>query len=233
MLVPQNEGFADTTVEVWRVEPATGHRIGSHPRTTFAIDETGAFGPVRVNGRKHYELAIVRPDGGAHHFYFEPFTRSNHFVRLLSNRPGEGFAAFTQTSEASTNLVLTRMREFWGDQGAESDVVTVDGVNVMRPDTSPRTGVNLAVLTYDEELDGITDLDKGELSPFNLITFISAIDLAVEASPTGAGTVAVEEFARGSGTSTVVNVPNWPSATDFVTVQFRDDERDDRGFPHW
>lgn len=232
VLFPQNEGYGAATVEVWRVDPATGHRIGTRPRATFAIDETGSFGPVHVNGKKHYELAVVRPEGSVHHFYFEPFTRSDHFVRLNTSRPGEGIAAFLPSSDSTTNLVVTRMREFWGDQGAGSDVLAVDGENVVLPNTSPRSGVNLAVLVYDDELDGVTDLGKGELPPFNAITFLSAVDVAIPASDTGAGTVSVREEPRGSGHSTVVNVPNWPSATDSVSVQFWDADQHGRRGHH-
>lgn len=171
VLFPENVGYDGATVEVWQVDPATGHRVGSRPRASFPIDEGGQFGPVRVNGRQHYEFAIVRPSGGAHHFYVEPFVRSDHFLRLNSSRPGGPLDAIIPDSDETTNLVITRMRELWGDQGSDSDRLVIDGTDVVLPATSPRSGVNLAMFVHDDGLDGITDLGKGELFPFNLLSF--------------------------------------------------------------
>jgi pimeloyl-ACP methyl ester carboxylesterase len=231
VLFPENTGYAGSTVQVWRVDPDTGHRIGSRPRATFPIDESGDFGPVRVNGRWHYEFALVRPDEGTHHFYPEPFLRSDHFLRLNTSLPGGPLDAITPDSDGTTNLVVVRMREFWGDQGSASDQLVVDGTNVIVPATSPRAGVNLAVFVHDDGLDGITDLGKGELFPFNLLTFLTAVDVAIPASPDGSGTVSVVEEPRGSGEATLLNVPNWPSSTDAVTLQFRDTDQDVQRFP--
>jgi hypothetical protein len=122
--------------------------------------------------------------------------------------------------------VITRQREFWGDQGSASDELRIDGLNIALPNTSPRTGVNLAVFAHDDGLDGATDLDKGELFPFNLLTFLTAVDVATPASPDGSGTVRVSDDPRGSGNVTIVNVPNWPSDRHRITVQFRDDDQD-------
>ncbi len=101
----------------------------------------------------------------------------------------------------------------------------------MIPSTSPRAGVNLAVFAYDDGLDGITDLGKGELFPFNFLTFLTAVDVATPASPDASGSVSVTDTTRGSGNATEINVPNWPSESDRVTVQFRDDDQPDEVFP--
>jgi hypothetical protein len=81
------------------------------------------------------------------------------------------------------------------------------------------------VFAHDDGLDGATDLDKGELFPFNLLTFLTAVDVAIQASPDASGSVAVSDNPRGSGRVTVVNVPNWPSDIHRITVQFRDDDQ--------
>ena len=237
VIFPENIGFDGGTVKVWRVDPATGHRISKQPHAVFTIDASGDFGTVKLNGRKHYEFALTRPATAlvpfetVHHFYPEPFSRSDHFLRLQSSQPGESLEAFIPGSSTSTNLVISRQREFWGDQGDNSDRLLVDGLDIVIPNTSPRVGVNLAVFAYDDGLDGITDLSKGELFPFNFLAFLTAVDVATPASPNAAGSVAVTDITRGSGNVTVVNVPNWPSATDRITVQFRDDDQKDEVFP--
>lgn len=236
VIFPENVGYDGATVEVWRIDAATGQRISKRPRAVYAIDASGAFGPVKLNGTKHYEFALRRPASAMvpfetiHHFYFEPFSRSDGFLRLQTSRPGESLEAFIPRSEVETSLVITRQREFWGDQGAGSDMLLIDGLDIVVPEISPRSGVNLAVFAYDDGLDGVTDLDKGELFPFNFITFLTAADVAIPASPDGSGTVTVSDIPRGSGHVSEVNVPNWPSLTDRITVQFRDDDQEIQSF---
>lgn len=222
VLFPQNTGYAGTTVEVWHVDPATGQRIDEEPRHTVDIDETGDFGPLRVTGNQHYELAIVT-DESVHHFYYEPFVRDNHFLRLNSSRRGEGISAIVPTSEDSTNINVVRMREMWGDQGEESDRLVIDGTSVVEPDTSPRSNVNLALFAFDDGLDGVTNIEKGVVPPFGSIGFITALDVAIPAQPNGGRPVSVVQTVRGNEDDTVeINVPNWPSSDHAITVQFRD-----------
>jgi pimeloyl-ACP methyl ester carboxylesterase len=236
VIFPENVGYDGATVEVWRIDAATGHRISRNPRAVEAIDQTGRFGPVKLNGTKHYEFALRRPATDVvpfetvHHFYAEPFSRSDYFLRLQSGRPGEGIEGFIPRAETTTGLVIVRQREFWGDQGGDGDELLIDGLNVLLPNTSPRTGVNLAVFAYDDGLDGVTDLGKGELFPFNLLTFLTAVDVATPASPDASGTVSVTDIPRGSGNATELNAPNWPSLTDRVTIQFRDDNQEVESF---
>jgi len=228
VIFPANVGYPGATVELWRVDAATGHRIGDEPRASFPIGLSGAFGPVKVNGLKHYELAVRRPGDPEtiHHFYFEPFSRSDHFVRLNTSLPNQGLEVFVPNDAGRTNLVVTRQREFWGDQGSQSDLLKIDGLNVLQPNTSPREGVNLALFAHDDGLDGETDLDKGELFPFNILTFLTAVDVATFASPDASGTVSISDDPRGSGNVTVLNVPNWPSDIHRIGVQFRDDDQE-------
>jgi len=231
VIFPENVGYAGATVEGWLLDPDTGQRIGTQPLATFDINDSGSFGPIKLNGLKHYEFAVIRPPANGapetvHHFYFEPFSRSDHFVRLNTSRPNTSLELYLPRDPRYTNLVLTRQRDYWGDQGTISDRLLIDGLNVLQANTSPRSGVNLAVFAYDDGVggpDGATDLSKGELFPFNLLTFLTAVDVSISASPDGSGTVAVTDVARGGGASTV-NVPNWPADLHRISIQFRDDD---------
>ena len=237
VIFPQNIGFEGSKVEVWRVDSSTGHRISNRPLAVYDIDASGDFGPVNLNGRKYYEFSLHRPATASvpfetvHHFYAEPFSRSDYFFRLQSSRAGEGLEVFTANGAGSTNLVISRQREFWGDQGADGDRLLVDGLDVVLPNTSPRSAVNLAVFTYADGWDGITGLCTGELVPCNFIAFLTAVDVATTASPDGSGSGSVIDITRGSGNATEINVPNWPSLTDRISVQFRDDDQQDQVFP--
>jgi pimeloyl-ACP methyl ester carboxylesterase len=226
VIFPENVGAEGSSLAIWLLDPATGRRAEIEPRYVHAIDAEGAFGPMKVNGIQHYEFALTRPDGSVHHFYFEPFARSDHFVRLNTSRPGEGLEAFVPRSPETSGFVVSRQRELWGDQGADSDQLLVDGLDVLNPITAPREDVNLALFGFDAGLDGVTDLTYVPF-PFGFVTFITAADVYLPSDP--GGSYAITDIARGSGDVTTVNVPSWPSDVHRVTVQFRDD--DGEAFP--
>jgi pimeloyl-ACP methyl ester carboxylesterase len=233
MIFPQNQGYGGSMVEVWELDPVSGQRIAEVPEASFAIGDDGDFGPVSVTSGSYYEFALLRPatdnfpQDSVHHFFVEPFDHDNFFVRLLSSFPREGVAAFLPASEDSSGLLAIRQREFWGDQGGESDELYIDGLNVLTPAISPRavgegSGANIAVFAFDDEGDNVTDLEKGELAPFDIITFLTAADVFVPAESGGRGTVEVRLVTRG-GAEKRLATPNWPSVVDRKSVMFRDD----------
>jgi pimeloyl-ACP methyl ester carboxylesterase len=228
---PENTGYGGASLEVWAVDESTGQRIGRQPRYRTVLAEDGAFGPVRVNGLKTYELALHRLDGSVHHYYQPPFRRSTHFLRLQSSLPEEGIEGFIPRSVDNTSLTVVRQREWWGDQGENDDVLTIDGLNVLTPTISPRVATNLAVFAFDDGLDQRTDLDKGVLFPFNLLSFLTAADVYIPADLQGRDTVEVAMQARGSDRAVTVAVPNRPSSDHRVTVSFPDHLQDTDAFP--
>lgn len=222
LLFSQNLGYPQARLEIWRVAKASGQRVGHRPLWSGNLDTDGNFGPLAVNGKHYYEFALKRTDGSVHHFYQQPFERSNHFVRLNSSIPGTGLDAFVPKGERHTVLTLTRQREFWGDQGHLTDRLSVNGTELLTAATAPRQQVKLGIYAFDHGLDGQTDLGKGMLPPFNNIPFISAADVFIPASRSASGRVQLTLRTRGAGDLAVINVPNWASATDRATVQFRD-----------
>jgi pimeloyl-ACP methyl ester carboxylesterase len=223
LLFPQNEGYDGATVQVWSVDPGTGRRSQATPTASQVVGAGGDFGPVAVQRGAHYELAITRPDSpNVHHFYVEPFVRDNHHLRLLTSRPGEGVGALVPSSDDTTNLIVFRMRELWGDQGARSDQLLIDGVSVVQPHTSPRSAVNLVLFAFDDGDDLVTDLGKGVIPPFDSIGFVTAVDVAIPASPDGSRSVPVVQTVRGGPATTTLHVPNRPSTTHANTVLFSD-----------
>ncbi len=232
VVFPQNEGFEGAQMTVWRIDPASGHRTGEEEVYSASIGSGGDFGPVTLTRGEHYEFALRRPATEqvpavtVHHFYPEPFIRDNHLFRLQSSRAGQGIEGFLPADEEATGFVVQRQREFWGDQGAASDELFIDGLNVLTPAISPRdrgqgSGVNLAVFLYDQGGDRVTDLERGPLPPFNSIIFFTAADVFVPAMFDGGGTVSVDLVTRG-GARTSLKVPNWPSSTDRISLMFND-----------
>ena len=43
-----------------------------------------------------------------------------------------------EKSDTTASLTLVRYKEMWGDQGAGSDVLTLNGTNVLTPAIAPR-----------------------------------------------------------------------------------------------
>ena len=233
LIFPQNEGYTGSRVQIWRVEANSGQRTEQTPEATFDIAADGNFGPVTVESGAHYEFAVLRPATATfpmesvHHLYVEPFTHDNYFVRLLTSPPGEGIGALIPSADDATGLLVIRQRELWGDQGGSSDELLVNGLNILTPSISPRatgagSGVNIAIFAYDDESDKMTDLSKGELSPFSGITFLTAADIYLPATPDGSMPTEVVLVTRGVGEKRIY-VPNRPSTLDRNTVMFRDD----------
>ena len=61
-------------------------------------------------------------------------------------------------SDDTSGFVLTRYREFWGDQGANNDVLTVNGFNIISPTNSPISKRVNAMFVFDDNLDGVNNL---------------------------------------------------------------------------
>src|SRR5579884_1157755 len=56
---PDNDGLAGATVQVWKINQATGYRLGAKPIASFAIGSSGDFGPVTLQAGQRYEFAEV------------------------------------------------------------------------------------------------------------------------------------------------------------------------------
>jgi pimeloyl-ACP methyl ester carboxylesterase len=232
-LFPQNFGYPDGTLEVWELDAATGQRTGEAPIETFAIGGDGDFGPFEAAAETYYEFALTRratesfPVDTVHHFYFEPFVRDNHFLRLQTSLPGTGTEAFIPRAGDAASLVITRQKEFWGDQGAEADELFVDGTDILQDGIAPRalgqgSGVNLAVFAYDDGQDKQSGFEKGELFPFSALTFLTAVDVYIPATADASTSTEMVLVHRGGDESRIA-LPAWPSDVNRVSVSFRDD----------
>jgi hypothetical protein len=220
---PQNTGLDGATLEVWWVDPRTGARIGSDPQETFAIGPDGDFGPFRVWHGLSYELAVQREGEVEIAYFYEPFRRSDHLVRL---NVALGLAPFIPSDPASTALTLIRYKEFWGDRGAQNDVLEIDGTDVINPITAPSGAVGTASVSFflfDVGSDGVTDVTTVPF-PFTILGFLTGADLFLPADPPGS--IEVRTVPRGDfDAERTVNVPNRPSSEARVVVQLNDFEQ--------
>jgi pimeloyl-ACP methyl ester carboxylesterase len=218
VLFPVNAGVPSGHLEIYPLNPLTGHRLTARPVAVYPLGGDGSWGPFRGLGAARYEFAIVRPGASTHHFYYEPFVRSDRLIRLLTSNPGEGLGTHTETSDATTNLIVNRGKEWWGDQG---DALFVHGVDVLNGATAPRSKRVIGIFAYDVSLDGVTDVGS-PIPYFFAQPFITGVDVSLPAAAGGRGTVPVVAKRRGDNHVDYLAVPNWPSTTDSISLQFDD-----------
>ncbi|RLP97247.1 alpha/beta hydrolase [Micromonospora sp. CV4] len=220
VLFPSNAGVDDATLEVYPVSSLTGGRLSNRPAHRVPLGGDGSFGPFPVLATARYEFAIVRAGAATHHFYFQPFLRSDSFLRLATSRPGEGLGALVDTSDRHTALTIQRQKEWWGDQGDAGDHLWINGRDVLNPANTPRVKRTIAVFAFDDGSDGVTDL-TAPLPEFFSQTFITGMDVFIPAAPAHLGVVRITVGQRGGGYD-VINVPNWRSSEHRVSVNVDD-----------
>jgi pimeloyl-ACP methyl ester carboxylesterase len=227
---PQNNGVEGATLDIWENNPRTGMRVGREPKATYEIGADGSWGPFRANGRKRYEFAVSRvaADGevSIHHFYTQPYFRSDHFIRLLTSEPGTGIDLMRDQGPGQTSTTIVRYKEMWGDQGENNDVLELNGVNILNEVTAPRSERVNAVFAVDDNSDGVTHLDS-IVADLSALPFISGIDVFTDAASPPDDTVSYDLTSRAAdGDAEEINTPNWASDTDHVSVLFRDYEQE-------
>jgi len=220
VLFPTNVAVAGARLEIYELTSITGQRRRSSPDATFELTGDGSWGPFRARGLSRYEFAIVRVGAPTHHLYFQPFLRTDRLVMLLTSLPGTGLSALTEVSDAHTNLVVSRNKEWWGDQGEAGDELWINGRNVLNEANSPRAKRVIGMFLYDRSVDQVTDL-TAPIPAFFATPFITGMDVFIPAAPRNLGLAVVVARGRGSGFDALI-VPNWPSADHRITLQFND-----------
>ena len=221
-IFPQNTGVGDRTLEVWEVSDRTGQRMRNRPVARVDIADDGSWGPVRgIRAGAHYEFALLKEGQSTHHLYFEPFVRSSHLVRLLTSEPNGGVNLLIERSPAHSALTIVRYKELWGDQGAQNDELFVNGTNVINAATAPITKRVIGMFAFDAGSDQVSNVSAPLPVVFSL-PFLSGVDLFVPATASAGGTSSVALRSRGDAPLRVVNVPDFPSSTDSITVNLND-----------
>jgi len=220
VIFPNNTGVAGARLEVYLLDPLTGARRPNHPLYAVSLPADGSFGPIRALGFARYEFALVREGAATHHFYYQPAVRSDHLIRLLTGVPGQGLDALTDKSPRHTNLVISRNKEWWGDQGDGSDALLVNGVNILNAANSPRVKRVIGIFAYDRFADAVTDL-SAPIPAFFAQTFITGMDVYVPAAPANRGVAQIAVLSRTGGLEWIP-VPAWPSDSHRITVQVND-----------
>jgi hypothetical protein len=221
---PQNNGLLGATVQVWPVNDS-GRRTTTAPAASIAITDGseggGAWGPVTVQAGQRYEFALVRTGIPTLHVYYEPFVRSDYTLRLLESDPIQTYTGLRPGALSAVNI---RYKELWGDQDAESDQLLINGLSVCTPGLCPISKQVNAFFAFDRNRDGQTDLSSPD-PVLGQLPFIQGGDVYMRASSPPDDTVSFQLISRGGGGVRTLNVPNWDSTTDGVTLQWNDFEK--------
>ena len=114
--VPTNRPVAGATVEMFRIAPDTGERIGGAIHTTQTAAD-GRWGPAAVDPSWPLEIVLTSPGSTTTHFYRSPFPRSSDIVHLRAAR------ALTPADTGAV-VIMSRPRGYFG---LPRDVVLLDG----------------------------------------------------------------------------------------------------------
>jgi pimeloyl-ACP methyl ester carboxylesterase len=116
--VPTNRPVSGAVVEIFRVSPETGARLGDalYRRETAA---DGRWGPAELDPSAYLEIVLTSPGAPTTHFYRSPFPRSSDIVHLRAARP-----LGAADSGAGAIVLMTRPRGYFG---LPRDVVLLDG----------------------------------------------------------------------------------------------------------
>ena len=116
--VQTNRPVAGAAVEIYRVSPESGERMGGpiHSSQTAAA---GRWGPAEVDPTWYLEIVLTSAGSTTTHFYRSPFPRSSDVVHLRAARP-----LGPTDAGAGSVVLLSRPRGYFG---LPRDVVLLDG----------------------------------------------------------------------------------------------------------
>jgi hypothetical protein len=222
LFFPENRGMAGATVEIWEVD-GNGARTSTEPVASVPITDGsqggGAWGPVTVQAGRRYEFAMLRTGLPTIHAYYEPFVRSDYTLRLLQSDAVQTYSGLRPGSLSSVNI---RYKELWGDQGAESDQLLINGLNVCTPSLCPISKQVNAFFAFDRNPDHQTDLSPDPV--LGRLPFIQGADVFIPGSTPPDDVTSFQLRSRGAGPLRTLATPNWESTTDGVIVQWNDFE---------
>jgi pimeloyl-ACP methyl ester carboxylesterase len=115
--VQTNRPVSGASVEIYRVSPDTGERIGGavHASQTGA---DGRWGPAQVDPSWYLEMVLTAAGSTTTHFYRSPFPRSSDVVHLRAAR------ALAPAEADGAVVIMSRPRGYFG---LPRDVVLLDG----------------------------------------------------------------------------------------------------------
>lgn len=215
---------ADLKLDIYEVNKDTGVRVKSIPDYSTSISADGNFKFTNATAGSNYEFHLTSPsDTTSVHYYYEPFIRSDYLVRLKYMAPAV-IGALMDQSVNHSNLILIRNKEFLGVNSMypNEDILRVNNTELCTGVLTKNgiLGTPIALFIFDKGSDGVSDL-SGPIASLSL-PFIAGLDFYMKAANPPDSMVSIVLKGRYSEKIQVVNVPNWQSTTDYITVQMWD-----------
>ena len=116
--VQTNRPVEGAAVEIYRISPDTGERLGGAIHTS-QTGADGRWGPAKVDPSWYLEMVLTSAGSVTTHFYRSPFPRSSDIVHLRAARP-----LGTADAGAGAVVLMSRPRGYFG---LPRDVVVFDG----------------------------------------------------------------------------------------------------------
>lgn len=207
----ENKFLANTVVEIYNVDAATGFRINSSPDKTFYTDAKGFWGPFRASANTYYEFVVYDNITGSRkvHYYREPFTRSDKLVYLRTFPTGFSIAGlFLAALPKDDNQSVTAF--FGASQAAVAnrDVLVLDGNTLTTNTFCSKENTTIALFAYDDNKNKVTNMTT--IGAFNLFPFLKGADIYFPT--TSKQTITMTFNGR------TLHATNWKSNTEGVNV---------------
>lgn len=207
----ENLPGAGATLEIYEVSPENGLRLNANPDFTFTVNERNEWGPFQAKTGAYYEFRVSTGASGDRpvHYYREPFKRDNKTVIIRSFPPPGSFASVFLGALPSNNNQA--VNAFFGS--SQACIVNRDALNVQNIELSnfryaSATNTTIAMFLYDANNNGQTD--DTPIGAFQAFPFLVGVDFFF---PTTEG-----EFTTFNFNGRKINVKNWPSADEGVSV---------------
>ncbi|HEU4431151.1 MAG TPA: alpha/beta fold hydrolase [Myxococcota bacterium] len=240
---PDNTGIDGAVLELWEVLAITGERARSSPEQVATVDASGSFGPWPVHPAKRYEINVIRQadDGPRYqHFYYEPWIRSDHLVRLNISPIGSTLSnTIREHAGPSAGASIVRQKEWWGSNDVDASNVDALEVTTSVPKRSTLAARATCALLGGPpqqcDVEAVGNIVTPGTAPYAASTiamiafdvgadgvsdtsalvslgpFLSGIDTYMPAPDAGPrGVVTFHVNARREPDDQVIRTPNWP-----------------------
>jgi pimeloyl-ACP methyl ester carboxylesterase len=209
----ENVPLADATINVYRVNQATGFRTNAQPDHVFLTDAAGKWGGFQAAEGAYYEFEVVPTTGRKLHYYREPFIASDRFVYLRS-LPSPSSLAGTLLASLPSNDAQAVVVSFTANQAVINgrDDLRANAYELSTPEFASADNTTIAYFLYDGNNDAQTNGTAVGL--FGNFPFLSGVDVFFQA--------ATPESIELTFAGRSIRMRNWPSASEGITLAIFD-----------
>ncbi|MCX6316031.1 MAG: hypothetical protein NTW29_01970 [Bacteroidetes bacterium] len=181
VLLGDNSPMKKAQVNIYRVAPLSGNRLGKIPERTFTTDSTGRWGPYdRASAEDNFELELIpaNKEQRTISYFFENFTVSDEHIYLRGFPTGSMLSAFTGSipvkKEQSAIVIYSATRAMI----AGRDSVSVNGIPLTTRALMPAEKTIISSFIFD---NGDGKSSAKSLEQFGKFPFLAGVDISLPA----------------------------------------------------